>query len=460
MHKYQVSFNEWGKLSLYLNDALIFIGKHQIFMLYHISKPTAFHSYKDLAIAKFSPILKGFIFILHVRLFKRGVLLCLTNRKEFIRKGIEVLKMYKPRLYQLLRFIIVITLTILGYLLLTVGFSYLYPLLIASILAMAINPVANFFEEKWKLPRMMAVSGTMLFTFAFLSSIVFILFSEFMQGTTFLATHLPDYVQTFSNYVTSILDQKIMPLYEKMTTYLQALDTSQQEAINNSVKHITEHISAKLSESLQFILLQIPSLFTALPSSFTVTVFILLAAFLIANDYQQISLFSQKIIPHSLQTKINSVQMQFKKTVIAYVKAQLILVIISAVLVYIGLKLLHVNHAFTISLYVAFVDLIPYVGSGIIFFPWMIYLFIVGDHALTIQLAILYGSIVIVRQIIEPKILSSSMGTHPLVALIILFIGLQIWGIIGFIIAPLILISIQAFYQAGIFQDVWKFIKG
>ncbi|NBJ68990.1 MULTISPECIES: sporulation integral membrane protein YtvI [Clostridia] len=368
--------------------------------------------------------------------------------------------MYKPILSQVLRFASIVACVILGYVLLTASFAYLYPVVIASILAAGIHPIASFMEEKMKFPRMMAVIGTMLFLFATISSILFILFSEFMQGTLFLAAQLPDYIQTFSHYVTNIMEQKIIPMYEKITSYLQALNPSQQEAVSKSIKQFTLKVSTTLSESLQTFLLRIPAVFTTLPNSFTVMIFILLATFLIAIDYKKLTAFGKELIPQFFQTKIKNIQKQLKKTIAAYIKAQFILVLISAFLVYIGLKILQINHAFTISLYVALVDLIPYIGSGVIFFPWMIYLFIVGDYSLTIQLAFLYGFIIIIRQLIEPKILSSSMGIHPLIALLTLFIGLQLWGVIGFIVAPVILISINAFYQAGTFHDIWKFIKG
>src|SRR5699024_1700505 len=126
--------------------------------------------------------------------------------------------------------------------------------------------------------------------------------------------------------------------------------------------------------------------------------------------------------------------------------------------VFIGLWIFQVEHLFTLTLIVFFVDFIPYVGIGAVFIPWIIYNFFIEQHLLTMRLSILYIIVIIVLQVIEPKILASSIGLHPLIALIILFIGIQSLAIIGIFITPLILILISAIYHAGIFHFLWHYI--
>ena len=65
----------------------------------------------------------------------------------------------------------------------------------------------------------------------------------------------------------------------------------------------------------------------------------------------------------------------------------------------------------------------PYLGVGIVLIPWSLYAFMSGDLTLGIGLTVLYSIILIVRQIMEPKVLASSVGLDPLAALLGMFVG-------------------------------------
>jgi predicted PurR-regulated permease PerM len=66
---------------------------------------------------------------------------------------------------------------------------------------------------------------------------------------------------------------------------------------------------------------------------------------------------------------------------------------------------------------------------------------------LGIELAVLYVVMVIVRNILEPKIVGRQIGVHPLAMLISMYVGLRIFGFIGIFILPLILVVIKGFYE-------------
>src|SRR5699024_5390579 len=154
------------------------------------------------------------------------------------------------------------------------------------------------------------------------------------------------------------------------------------------------------------------------------------------------------------------IHFHFKKALTGFMKAQFILIFITMLIIFAGLSLLKVDHAVTIALLAALVDLFPYIGTGIIFIPWAVYLFITGNYSLTIGLTLLYMFIIIVRQFLEPKILSSNIGLHPLAVLIVLFISMQLWGVSGIIIAPILVVVGIVLFQTEIFHKVLMFIKG
>src|SRR5690606_7893419 len=96
---------------------------------------------------------------------------------------------------------------------------------------------------------------------------------------------------------------------------------------------------------------------------------------------------------------------------------------------------------------VGIVDLIPYLGTGFILWPWTIIAFLFGSTELGIGLIILYVVVVIQRNIVEPKILSANIGLDPLSTLIAIYLGFQFFGALGLILGPVLLIAGKMGYK-------------
>lgn len=337
---------------------------------------------------------------------------------------------------------------------------FLYPLLLAVLISFVIDPFVTFFEERLKFPRFIATIIVIIVMFLIIIGILLLVITEVFQGTTYLADKVPAQFQVFIHFVEEMLNTKILPLYHKIISFFHALDPSQQITINENIKHFTNQIALTGANLLQSVLLKIPVVLSFLPNSITVFMFTVLATILITNDLSGLKQAVQKVTPSSARSSAKQIFHHIKKAFSGFIKAQLILVFITASIIFIGLLFLGVDHVLTIVLIAMVLDLIPFIGTGVIFVPWIIYLFITANYSMTISLTILYMIIIISRQILEPKILSSNMGIHPLAALIGLFISIQLWGLIGLLIAPVMLVLLNALYQAGVLKQIGLFIKG
>jgi predicted PurR-regulated permease PerM len=114
----------------------------------------------------------------------------------------------------------------------------------------------------------------------------------------------------------------------------------------------------------------------------------------------------------------------------------------------IGFLIIGINDAVLIALIIAVFDVLPILGSGAILIPWGIISILAGAPMTGVGLIVLWGIILIVKQIIEPKIVGSQIGLHPLVTIASLYIGLQLMGGLGLIVAPLYIITYQKFQEA------------
>ena len=149
------------------------------------------------------------------------------------------------------------------------------------------------------------------------------------------------------------------------------------------------------------------------------------------------------------------------QTLGGYLKAQVILVIISFVISLIGLYIFHfigwnVQYPLLMALLIGFVDALPIFGSGTIMIPWAGYLAFTGDITLAIAIIILWIIMSVVRQLIEPKIVSGQIGIHPIFTLIAMYTGFKFIGVLGMLLGPIILIILKNIYGTLIDKGVVK----
>ncbi|WP_051359346.1 sporulation integral membrane protein YtvI [Paucisalibacillus globulus] len=368
--------------------------------------------------------------------------------------------MYKQYIDTVARgFLLILILTLVFFIVkFTIG--YIYPFIIAFIIAAMLNPSVSYFERKWKFPRIVATISVISLLLLLFFIIMVFLFNEIIQGLLSLLEKLPDYFQSFVKMVEYLANEQIIPLYQNIIALFQSLDPSQQNAIQENLENYLEKLTETGTNMIHTAIGQLPEIVVFFPNSITIFIFILLATFMMTNDWQLLNGKLHQILPKNLLSFVSDLHKGIKKAFSGYLRAQFILILISASMIYIGLVILKVDHALTIAAIAALVDLLPVVGTGIIFVPWILYSFVTGGFSLTIGLSILYMIVIIVRQMIEPKILSASIGVNPLVSLIILFVTIQVWGIAGVILAPLILIFFYVLFQSGIFIKMFKFIKG
>jgi sporulation integral membrane protein YtvI len=323
-----------------------------------------------------------------------------------------------------------------------------------------INPTVTYLERQLKFPRLFATFFIVGFVFFLMSGVFFFMITELIQGTTYLAEKIPDHFQTFIFHVESFLTNHIIPLYQKIISFIKTLNHDQQSTIDHHIQQFTTQITTVGTTFLKNLFLKIPAIISMIPYSITIGIFTIIATILITNDWFRLKHIVSVALPLKLKASSKNTLKHFEQSLIGFFKSQFILIFISASITFLGLLFLNIDHALTITLIVAVVDLLPLVGTGIVFLPWIGYLFITSNYTLTIGLIVVYMLVIIIRQIIEPKIISANIGTSPLVTLLAVFISIQFWGLFGVLIAPLLLVILNTCYKAGILSQVWDYIKG
>ncbi|WNF21994.1 sporulation integral membrane protein YtvI [Mesobacillus jeotgali] len=363
-------------------------------------------------------------------------------------------------LHRTLRFLFVIGLVVAGVFALFFVSKVTYPFIIGFLIAFMMNPLVNFFQERAKMPRSLAVFIALLLIMLVFAGLITLLVVEIASGAEYLAKVVPEHLITLIDYIEHLFAAQLIPIYNQLTGMFQSLESGQQDTIMDNIQNVGATIGTTAGNFIKDFFEKIPNILSWFPNAATVLIFSLLGTFFISKDWYRLSAMGTKFLPNRARTSSKTVFDDLKKALFGFVRAQATLVSITTVIILIGLLILRIDYAITIALVTGIVDIIPYLGTGAVFVPWIIYEAIAGEMSTAIGLGILYVVVLVQRQIMEPKILSSSIGLDPLATLIALFVGFKTIGFLGLIVGPVILVIFNTLQRANVFQDIWKFIKG
>ncbi|WP_139491750.1 sporulation integral membrane protein YtvI [Brevibacillus dissolubilis] len=337
----------------------------------------------------------------------------------------------------------------------------IYPFLISLVIALMMNRPVTYLTEKTRTPRWLWVTVMLLLVLTVMFGLLTLVVTSVIVEISQLISMMPHLVNDLTTSLHRLITQDfITGLYSRFEFFYTQLDEQYQDTINTNVENGLKSISKAGQELVLSILGGVKSFLVSLPNLATVLVISLLGAFFISKDFYLWETRFRRMLPYGINRRMDQILIDLRNALVGFVRAQVTLISITAAIVIIGLLILDVDYAITIGLLTGFVDLLPYLGTGTVFVPWIVYAFFKGQYGLTIGLAVLYGVVVIFRQIIEPKIVAENVGLDPLMTLVALFIGLNLFGFLGLIIGPVSLVIINALVKANVFYDIWLYIKG
>jgi len=178
----------------------------------------------------------------------------------------------------------------------------------------------------------------------------------------------------------------------------------------------------------------------------------MLSAYFFIADRDWVTTFVNKVLPENITHKYDVFSSSLKQAVGGYFKAQFRIEIWMYALLLVGLTVLEVRYSLLIALLMAFLDFLPFFGTGIVLVPWAVVTLIGGNYLRAIGFLVIWGAGQLFRQLIQPKIMGESIGMEPIPTLFLLFIGYRIAGVGGMLIAVPLGIIVVNMNEAGFFD--------
>lgn len=333
-----------------------------------------------------------------------------------------------------------------------------YPFILAWIIAYILNPFVNFLQKTARLPRWFAVTFSLFIFMGSMLTIVSAVITRIIIEVFNLSQLLEGSIGNWKRIVMGFVDNQRIQHFVAQLSTLYEENPNMQDTINKNIEKTAQTVTNAVSDVITSLFNSILHILSSLPNIATILMVILLSVFFISKDWVRLMEWVKKWIPHRARQPAGMVWADLQKALYGYVRAQFIIVSMTAIVVMIGLLVIRVPYAITIGLLIGLLDLLPYLGVGAAMIPWIVYTFISGNDSLGIALSILYCVILVARQIIEPKVLATSVGLNPFATLIVMYVGLQLFGVLGLIIGPVTLVIAQAVQRANVFRDIWTFI--
>ncbi len=331
---------------------------------------------------------------------------------------------YKKTLYI---FAYALMFSALAYIALRYALPALLPFLLAWLVATVLQRPVVYAEKKLKIPKKAAAAVLVLVFISTLLGIIFALVSILIrQGAELVSKISGD---------PAAITGKVDAMFESMGKFLEKFGIEYDGGLPSVISNAAISVISSLASSL-----------TGAAAGFAASlprVFIFIAALVISSiyfcaDYRKISNYILSTAPTRAALVVSTLKKEFGAVMTKYVRSYFLLFLLTLGELFLGLTVIGVDSAFVLAAVIAFVDVLPVLGTGIVLFPWAVVKLITGDVRMGISLLIIYAIVSVVRQVVEPKIVGAGIGLHPAVSLIMMYIGLKAFGIVGLIVMPIV----------------------
>lgn len=350
------------------------------------------------------------------------------------------------------RFVFLLFYIILGfvaaYFFFTKLLGWFLPFLLAVLFAWLAEPLVKFLEKKLKVPRKLSSVISILVVISLIVLALWLIGRRIGMEISSLANYMP-YLMDRLPEAFNTVEEKLHLLNRYVSGF--GFDVGLENLIATALENLSGVLTSLTSAAGVFAY----NIVKRLPSLLVGVIVCLISTYFMSSDKEKILGFFNRQMTEKWQMRAKEIKGYLSSAFFKYVKAQMILMSITFLELLIAFAVIGIKSPFILALVLAIVDMLPVLGTGTVLIPWALCSLLLSNYRLAVGLIITYGICLVVRQILEPKIVSGQIGIHPLLTLMALYIGLQMMGIFGMLIGVIVLILVINLHHSGAIK-LWK----
>ena len=328
---------------------------------------------------------------------------------------------------------------------------YFMPFVIGWILSVIAGPLVTFLEKKLKVMKRLGSAITIILVLALCIGLIYLIISQIWEEISVLIRNFPSMYHDLERGLSQIGAQG-NTLFERFPEQIQNSWATLMNNLDDTASSLIGRIGEPTIEVAGNVAKRIPSVLIG-----TIVAFV--SAYFFIADKENLGEWVKKVVPKSITSRLLLVGENLKYAMGGYFKAQFKIMGVVFAILLVGFTLMQIRFSILLAIVIAFLDFLPFFGTGTALIPWAIYKFLVGDYKMVAALVILYGVTQLVRQLIQPKLVGDSMGLNPLYTLFLLYLGYRVGSVLGMIFAVPIGLILLNLYQAGAFDYILNDVK-
>ena len=307
------------------------------------------------------------------------------------------------------------------------GLEYLLPISVPFVFGSLIAWLVIRLSQKLRCSHKLFRIGLTILIYGIMGLLVSLLAVKSVSGITGIIQWLPQ-----------VYENKLLPLatlaYNWFAEKINMLDPALMgalemllESVLSGLKNLISYLSGIAVNLVSGVATGIPNLILSLLAMIFSTVFVV-------GDYERIAAFADNHIPDNAKRLLINIRIYLKDTLFVVIRSYVLIMLLTFAELSILFSLFGIEHAVLKAGVIAMLDIMPILGTGGIMIPWAVTSLVLGYTKLGLELLLIYGIVTVVRNYVEPKIVGTQLGLHPIITLVSMFIGLRLfgfWGLFG-----------------------------
>lgn len=328
---------------------------------------------------------------------------------------------------------------------------FLMPFVIGWGIAAIASPVVNWLEKRFNIVKKL---GSALIVILVIALIV----SAFYFAISRMITEIGGFLENIPSLY-SQLESGMRQIGNTMSIVFERLPEDVQSGWNTAIGNLNQHLGDLVKNIGAPTMEAAGNIAKRLPSYLIFLVVSLLSAYFFTVQREEVVKWMRHMAPPSVEKRMALVMDNLRYAVGGYFKAQFKIMGVVFIVLAVGFAILGVDYFILIAFLIAFLDFLPFFGTGTALFPWALYMFFMGRYRFAIILVVIYIVTQVLRQLLQPKLVADSIGMNPLVTLLLLYIGYRVSSVLGMILAVPIGMVLINMYQAGAFDYILDDVK-
>lgn len=304
---------------------------------------------------------------------------------------------------------------------------FFMPFVVGYLISLIANPLVRFFEKHLKIVRK---HGSIIIIVGVLALVILLLYlalTKIGAEVVQLVGNLPEIYDNFA--------KDFHEIGENLSVVIQKLPVEVQRSISGFTSNLSTYLGGLVQAVGQPTFEAAGNFAKNVPGTLIAIIMGILSAYFFTAERDKLIAGMKEHMPEGIQNSVGMVLGDLKHVVGGYFKAQLKIMVVVYLILLVGLLILRVDYVLLVGFLIAFLDMLPFFGTGTVLGPWAIIKILSGDYKMAIGLIVLYAVTQVVRQVIQPKIVGDSIGMNPLLTLVFMFIGYKFYSVIGMIVA-------------------------